>query len=139
MRLIDKIIAIFLDKSSVSQKAAIIVIAIALMIFADHLFDFSYNYRTSNRINNLEKINRVINNPITDSITKSAAVGVRNEIISHQNVFSFSYSITKSLYNSAIYEYRNNGKSLLWSIVSSCGIYLFFILAIPLLVILIKH
>jgi hypothetical protein len=69
-----------------------VILAISFFVIVlDNVLGFSFHYRMSNKIDELTKVNLIIQNPLSDSIIRSNAVVLRQEIITRRNIFDYLF------------------------------------------------
>jgi cation transport ATPase len=66
------------------------------LLIVDNGLDWSFHYRISNKIDELEKVESIIQNPKTDSATMQYAFQLRNSIENHKSVFDYFFSLRSS-------------------------------------------
>jgi hypothetical protein len=72
-----------------------LVVALSVILL-DNLLGVSFHYRITNKMDELAKVNSIIQNPLSDSITKSNAIFLRQEILTRENVLDYLFSRNKS-------------------------------------------
>jgi hypothetical protein len=70
---------------------SIVLIVVLSVILLDNLLGISFHYRINNKMDELEKVNALIQNPSSDSITKSNAVSLRQEILARKSIFDYLF------------------------------------------------
>lgn len=96
MGYIDHISEFLFNKNErLAAKAGVVIILIIGVILIDNILGFSYHYNLTNKIETLKKLNDIIRDPTTDSITKSFAINERINVIERTDVFSLSLKLFK--------------------------------------------
>jgi len=94
----------FLDKGNkFYQKSLIFLISITILIVIDIQFGFSTHVFYDNKINELQKVSSIINDPKTDSLTKSIAVDIRKNIYNRDNIYSFLFSSFSEIFSKSVH------------------------------------
>ncbi|WP_125722964.1 hypothetical protein [Flavobacterium ustbae] len=81
---------VFDERKKISSKAAIITLVIFGIFLINNLLGVSQNYIVNNKIEQIEKLNIIISNPVSDSITIKSAQKIRQEILSRKTIFEHS-------------------------------------------------
>lgn len=145
----EKFIEYVLDeKKKISNRVALVIIIIISLFLIDNVLGFSYSYVNNNKIEQLSKLNSIINDAASDEVTIKISKELRNEIIYRKNYlqkFENSISsISDSYINSRPEDYGNkptgfdpnlNKPNKGWFYVTAGGIY--FIIAILIIPIII--
>ncbi|MFN8415570.1 MAG: hypothetical protein U0U66_04480 [Cytophagaceae bacterium] len=127
---------LFDENRRLSSKAAVVVLIILAIFIVDNILGFSYYYSTDKKIEQVQKLNSIINNASTDSITKSFSIKIRSEVIERGNVFTQSLVFLKNFkwYESGADEVINIKpkitKSDFWFNITSGGLYYFIAIII---------
>ncbi len=87
-------------KVKISHRAVGIIILILFVILIDNVMGFSFSYRMNTKLEQLRKIDAIIQSPTADSITKSYAVNLREDVIHRKSVRDYFFSL-KSFLNSS--------------------------------------
>ena len=83
---LTKILSYLTDQGKrFSSKALMILIIIFGVLLVDNILGFSYYFSTEKQINQIEKLNNLIKDPITDSATMMYVVELRRDIINRTN------------------------------------------------------
>ena len=89
-----------------SHKAVFVLIVLVLIYVIDNYLDLSYNYKVSKKIEMLDRINAVIDNPKSDSVTLIYAISVRDELLQHttwtDHLFAFHAKLDHRIANTNI-------------------------------------
>lgn len=145
MSYIDKITDFLLDeKRKLSSKATVLVFVILGVLFIDNILSFSYSYRSDKKIEQVKKLNLVINDVTSDSTTKAFALDLRTETIRRKNIIDYFLSLLSSnadikfnnMVSAQIENISEPGpiKNNFWFYISAGGIYfLLALLIIPLM------
>ena len=91
MSYIDNITVFLLDgNKKLSTKATVVLFTILAILLVDNIIGFSYHYNTQRKIEEINNINSIINDSLTDKETKSNAIKLRSEIINRKNIISYT-------------------------------------------------
>ena len=91
MSYIDNITVFLLDgNKKLSTKATVVLFTILAILLVDNIIGFSYHYNTQTKIEEINNINSIINDSLTDKETKSNAIKLRSEIINRKNIISYT-------------------------------------------------
>ena len=64
-------------KRKISHRFAVIIVIITGIIIVDNILGLSFHLRINNKIEELRKVDFIIQNPLTDTISKSYAFSLR--------------------------------------------------------------
>lgn len=108
MSYLDHITAFLFDENRrLSSKAAVVFFIVLSILFIDNVLGFSYSFTIDKKIEQVEKLNRVIKDPSTDSITKQFALSIRKDIIGRQNILNQTLSFFRGKSNNSIKHQAN--------------------------------
>ncbi|RYJ39113.1 hypothetical protein NU08_1951 [Flavobacterium anhuiense] len=82
---------VFDERKKISSKAAIIILVLFGVLLINNVLGVSSNYVVNNKIEQIQKLNLIISNPASDSVTIKAAKKIREEIFSRKSVLEYSY------------------------------------------------
>lgn len=102
----DKLIDfVFDERKKISSKAAIIILSLLGILLVDNLVGFSYNYKISNKIEQVQKLNLIISDTKADDATKGSMLKLRDEVVNRKNIMEIfseyisSFSSNKTIIN----------------------------------------
>lgn len=82
----EKFIEYVLDeKKKISNRVALVIVIIISLFLIDNVLGFSYSYVNNNKIEQLSKLNAIINDTASDEVTVTISKELRNEIIHRKN------------------------------------------------------
>lgn len=76
-------------KKKITHRIAVIVICIFAVILVDNALGLSFHFRINNKLEELKKVDLIIQNPLSDSITKSYANYLRYKIINRKSLIDY--------------------------------------------------
>lgn len=92
-----EIVKVITDKDrKISHRAGLVLIAMVGVILLNNILGFSSHYTMENKLEDLKKVNEIITNKNSDSITIQYAKDLRIEIINRQDFFSYLFSRSSS-------------------------------------------
>ncbi|MFZ1528906.1 MAG: hypothetical protein WAT19_09150 [Ferruginibacter sp.] len=98
MSYIDHITEFLFDENRrLSSKAAVVVFAIIAIFVVDNVLGFSYYFSNNKKIEQVQKLNSIIQDTTSDSTTKTFAKELRTEIIDRKNVFYQAASFFRNI------------------------------------------
>ncbi|PBI88383.1 hypothetical protein BSF41_25110 [Flavobacterium sp. ACN2] len=140
----DKLIDfVFDERKKISSKAAIITLSLLGILLVDNLVGFSYNYKISNKIEQIQKLNLIISDTKADDATKGSMLKLRDEVVNRKNIIEIfseyisSFSSNKTIINKSrndnvkvnVIESRNSA----FHLTSSILFYFLAIIMIPMM------
>jgi hypothetical protein len=146
MNWVDTLTKFLLDENRrLPFKVAIVVSIFVGIILIDNVLGFSYYYNTEKKIEQVEKLNSLLNDSLTDKASKTFALKLRKEVMENENWIKQSFSLfTNILEQNKSQELNpqisNNNeirleKNNFWFTLSSSGsLYLALVVAIPLII-----
>lgn len=150
MSYIDHITEFLFDEHRrISSKAAVVLFIILSIIFVDNYLGFSFHYNIDKRIEQVEKVNKILSDSLVDSTTKAFALNVRSEIMERKNAVDYLFSFFRGKSNTVIKHQANKPpdnpknndpiipsiKNNFWFNISAGGLYyLLAILMLPVLI-----
>jgi hypothetical protein len=126
---------IFDGNRKLSTKATVVVFVIIGILAIDNILGFSYSYNTNNKIEQVQKLNSIINNPHTDIVTEGFAKRLRDDVINREDFITQSFSFVRNYEWISEENTQSNDvvRSDFWFHVSAGGwYYLVSILVVPL-------
>ncbi|MFN8290760.1 MAG: hypothetical protein U0U70_10915 [Chitinophagaceae bacterium] len=136
MSWIDSAINFFKEKDfKLSHKLTATIVVLFGLFIIDSVFNFSFHYRTIKKIDELEKLNVIINSA-ADSVTKAYALKLRDEIINKKSLRDylgdlFEGKSKKAKYINAPPNANNNeSPNQVLFIISSVALYVLFFMSI---------
>lgn len=101
-----------------------------LILLLDNTFGISFHYRVTSRLEELEKAEAILHNPLSDSIAREYASAIKDEIINRKSLIDRSYSLLdsfflKNIQNNIAPANANTKESIknkFWYYSSSCGL-----------------
>ncbi|MDP4263297.1 MAG: hypothetical protein Q8941_12285 [Bacteroidota bacterium] len=76
-------------KKKISHRFAVIIIIMTGTILLDNILGLSFHYRITNKISEIQQVNSIIQNPMSDSITKNYAFYLRDKIINRKSIADY--------------------------------------------------
>lgn len=141
MSFVDHFTEFFFNKEKrLSSKAALGVFVILSVFVVDNILGFSYFYSTENKIASVQKLNLLLKDPSTDSITREFAKELRSKVMSRENIVAktiyffgnIRFSSSKKGGSKTEADNKISERSNFWFIGTSSGFYfLFAIIMIP--------
>jgi len=85
--ILDALAQIIADKNNswTTRMGFVFLIAILALLLNDWM-GFTYHYRMCNKIDDLTRINKIIQNPLSDSTTKAAAIALRQDVVNRKGL-----------------------------------------------------
>jgi hypothetical protein len=115
----------------ISSKATFIIILLLTLLLLDNYFDFSYHYRMTKKIEEIQKISTVINDTLNDSITRQYAISLREQLIDRktffdhvslffqsENLASSKNEPTTAIKNELLFRISSSGLSFLAAVIT---------------------
>lgn len=142
MELLNSIFNFFTDKSqNLSRKALLIIGGIALLIIIDNTLSFSYYYNTEKRIEQIQGINKIINDTTITKAERLKLKNLRSELIIRNTWKDKTYKLlseidfqseseTEEIIATPSEEPEVN-RSYLWHFISSGWVFIFVMIFIP--------
>jgi hypothetical protein len=94
----SSIIHFLTDKTrNLSSKALFIVFGVILLVFLDNTFSFSYYYNTSQKITQINEINKGIKDSTFSVLEKKKLIKLRTDIIEHKTLKDKAYDYLTNL------------------------------------------
>ena len=127
MNIIESIIAfITTPVHTLSSKFTVFLVCIILCLLIDNLTGFTLYYNLDRKIDELQKISAIINNPTNDSITKLYAVRLRGEVTNRKTVVEI---LSQSLADTRKKSFVNSNEQnniFFWLSVCYITVFIFF-------------
>lgn len=82
-------ILLFDNSKSWTFRAAAVISILGFLVLTDLILDFSYNHHTNNKLNQLEKIQRIRKDYVTDSLKLSKIVILENKVLNKEHYTEF--------------------------------------------------
>ena len=85
-KIADKITDAVTDKSKrLSYRAALAIVIVTTLFTIDNVVGFSFHYRINNKLEQIEKVNLIIQSNNADSTAKRYAYYLRSQIINRKS------------------------------------------------------
>lgn len=85
MELINSIFVYFTDKTKkFSHKTVIILFSLMLLVVVDNTLSFTYNYNTTNKIDQIQKLNMIVSDTTLANSEIDDLKVLRNDILNHK-------------------------------------------------------
>ena len=126
---------LFDEKRKLSSKATVVLFVILAVIVIDNILGFSFSFSTDKKIEQVQKLNIMLQDSATDSTTKIFVLKTRSEIMERKNIVVKALSIlysnkqidtlrTTSINHPQISKDQNQAKkSNFWFNTSASGLY----------------
>jgi hypothetical protein len=138
---------LFNERIRLSSKTIIVIASLFTLFLLDNILGFSYYFNTSRKIEQLQKLNTIVNDTTLDKNTKEFVLNLRQNIINRENIITQSFfffrnikltSSTKAHINKSI-EVKEKAEIVLrnnfWFHISAGGLYyLMGILMLPIMI-----
>jgi hypothetical protein len=79
------------NRRSLSYRASVVIIFTTVGLILNNELGFSFNYRMNSKIEELTKLNSLIDNPLSDSITKANATIWRYELLNKKSWLDYLF------------------------------------------------
>lgn len=128
----DAFVQFLLDeKRRLSSKAAVSVLIVVGILVVDNILGFSYYHSNNNKIDQLQKLNSILQDTKVDSTTKVFATNLRSEVIGRNNIFTRAFNFLWGKSSTSLNEDARTkevaDKNEFWFNLSAGGVY--FLLA----------
>jgi hypothetical protein len=80
------------SRNRLSHRMSVVLISAVIVFLLDHELGISFHYEMDNKINELEKVNSIIQNPLSDSLTEEKAITWRQEIFARKSFSDYFFS-----------------------------------------------
>ncbi len=124
--------AVFESKGGLSTKAAIVVLIIFLLVLVDGIFGYSYFYHSNKKIEQVAKINALIQDTTLNPEVRNEAVRLQKELMGTKRLseelvpFLSNINIGRSL--DPVLTKAGNKRSVFWYHATAGGIFFFLAL-----------
>lgn len=85
------------SRNRFTQRMSVVIIVLAGVVLTDNTFGFSYHYRMNAKIEELAKVNSIIQNPLSDSLTKTLALSWRQDMLTRKSWYDYFLSFKASI------------------------------------------
>lgn len=68
-------------QKSVKQRLIVLTLIVGAIFFVNDMLKYSFNYRLQHKVENFERLTKLLNDPLTDMASKQKAAALREELL----------------------------------------------------------